>query len=119
MMSLHIHSDSFYVKQKTACFESKDRLFAVINEEDESFCFFQQNPLRKEVTEELWSCLMIKDILDFDESGILNEILTPIASISVSVLVISGMKTDYIFVKKERLNIVKKILIEKGHSIYG
>lgn len=119
MTDLHIHSNLFYVKRKNDCSLHEKHLFAAINEGHETFCFFKQDSFYEQNAEDLWSCLMIRNILDFDTPGILNEVLTPIADIGVSVLVISGFSTDYIFFKHKNINMVKKTLTEKGHVLHG
>jgi hypothetical protein len=107
----------FYLKKQENPLPCTEPLFAAIYENNEVFYILPHSDLSTAVTNDLWACLKITNIIDFDTPGILNQILTPIASIGVSVLVISGFNTDYIFFKEKYLSITKNTLIEKGYEI--
>ena len=49
-----------------------------------------------------WKLFKIDAELDFTIPGILSNILTPIADIGVSVLVLSAFSTDYILIPNEK-----------------
>ncbi|NMM28737.1 MAG: ACT domain-containing protein [Glaciimonas sp.] len=47
-----------------------------------------------------WRALKIDAVLDFSQSGVLLEALTPLAAANISVLVVSSFDTDYILVQQ-------------------
>jgi hypothetical protein len=63
-----------------------------------------------------WRCLVIDDQMPFELTGIAASITTTLATADVSVLVMSGYKTDYFFVKSEYLEHAITCLREVGHN---
>lgn len=57
-----------------------------------------------------WKGLMVKGILDFSLTGILNRITTPLKDAGISVFAISTYNTDYIFVKSEQFSACTEVL---------
>ena len=63
-----------------------------------------------------WRCIVIDDEMPFDLTGIAASITTSLASAEVSVLVMSGYKTDYFFLKSELMEKAVSCLREAGHE---
>ena len=57
--------------------------------------------------------------LDFDLVGILAELSAVLASVGVSVFVISTYDTDYLLVKDDSLDRAIDALRARGHSVSG
>jgi len=66
--------------------------------------------LDSESSETNWSCIKVLGPLDFSLTGILADISTILAKAEISIFAISTFDTDYILVKSERLQAVKKAL---------
>ena len=63
-----------------------------------------------------WRCLVIDDEMPFELTGIAASVTTSLASAEISVLVMSGYKTDYFFIKAEWLEKAVLCLREAGHE---
>ena len=63
-----------------------------------------------------WRCIVIDDEMPFDLTGIAASITTSLASAEVSVLVMSGYKTDYFFLKSELMEKAVSCLGQAGHE---
>ena len=70
-----------------------------------------------EAVETGWRCMTIPGQLAFSETGIAAAITTSLAAAGISVLVMSGYKTDYFFVKSDLLDSGIRCLQEAGHQI--
>ncbi|MCH7743160.1 MAG: ACT domain-containing protein [Proteobacteria bacterium] len=64
-----------------------------------------------------WRCIFIKDQLPFNEIGIAAEITGSLAAAAISVLVMSGYRTDYFFIKADSLARAMSCLREAGHEL--
>ena len=71
--------------------------------------------LNSQKSEPGWSCIKVIGPLDFSLTGILAEISTVLAKAGISIFSISTFETDYIFVKKEKLQLAKETLIKAGY----
>jgi len=69
-----------------------------------------------EKVENNWCCIMIPGQMDFSETGIAAMITTSLADAHISVLVMSGYKTDYFFVKSDLLDSSMQCLTAAGHQ---
>ena len=63
-----------------------------------------------------WKCLVIDGEMPFELTGIAASVTTSLASAEISVLVMSGYKTDYFFIKSELLEKAVSCLREAGHD---
>ena len=98
-----VFESSFYHISKT-----DDELSIVIPEEVK---------LSSEKEEMGWACLRISETLDFGLIGILARITSILADAKISVFAVSTFNTDYFFVKKEKLETAKHVLIKNGYLI--
>ena len=65
-----------------------------------------------------YSCLKIEGVLDFSEIGILAKISTILAENKISIFAVSTYNTDYILVKKDKINKALDVLKQtKGINI--
>jgi hypothetical protein len=67
-------------------------------------------------TEGGWRRLKIEGPLDFSMTGVLASITAPLAREGISVLAISTYDTDYLLVKKEKMEAAVEALIKVGHE---
>ncbi len=66
--------------------------------------------------EQGWRCIVIDEQLEFDAIGIASAITGCLAREKISVLVMSGFKTDYFFVKQEVVVAACQCLALDGHT---
>ncbi len=64
-----------------------------------------------------WRCIFIKDQLMFNEIGIAANITGSLAAAAIGVLVMSGYRTDYFFIKADNLERAMSCLREAGHEL--
>ena len=64
-----------------------------------------------------WRCLKVIGPLDFDLTGSLASLATPLYEAGVSIFVISTYDTDYLLVREENLEKATQILLESGHAV--
>lgn len=64
-----------------------------------------------------WRSLKVQGPLDFDLTGVLASLTTPLASADVSIFAMSTFDTDYILVREEDLEKAKRVLRAHGHSL--
>ena len=67
--------------------------------------------------EDNWKILKLDGILDFTLTGIISKISTILAKNGISVFVISTYNTDYIMVKKDRLEETVKVLEKDKYKV--
>lgn len=70
-----------------------------------------------EAVETGWRCMMIPGQMAFSETGVAGAITTSLADAAVSVLVMSGYKTDYFFMKSDFLDSGIRCLQAAGHQV--
>jgi len=63
-----------------------------------------------------WACIAVVGPLDFDLTGILAAMATPLAAANVSIFAISTFDTDYILVKADELPLARQVLQAAGHT---
>ena len=63
-----------------------------------------------------WKCLVIDDEMPFELTGIAASVTASLAGAEISVLVMSGYKTDYFFIKSEWLEKAVLCLRQAGHD---
>ncbi len=67
-----------------------------------------------------WRVLMVEGPLDFSLTGILASMASPLAREGISVFALSTYDTDYLLVKRERLEKALQVLRAEGYDIdYG
>ncbi|MEM9026558.1 MAG: ACT domain-containing protein [Verrucomicrobiota bacterium] len=64
-----------------------------------------------------WNALAIVGPLEFDLTGILASLATPLAAVEIPIFVISTFDTDIILVKNEQLDTACQTLRTSGHTI--
>ena len=70
-----------------------------------------------EKEEGYWKMLKINGILEFSMVGIISKIITLLATQGISIFVISTYNTDYIMVKKDKIEITINILEQNGYIV--
>lgn len=70
-------------------------------------------------SDQCWRILKVDEILDFSLVGILAHISTILASVGVSIFVLSTYNTDYVFIKNEQLEKAVITLRQAGHKVVG
>jgi hypothetical protein len=68
-------------------------------------------------TEDGWRCLKVHGPLDFNLTGVLASLASPLAEAGISIFAISTYDSDYILVRDKDLEEAKKALSEAGHAI--
>lgn len=61
-----------------------------------------------------WYCFRIAEDASFEKYGMIAYLANIIAAQKTSTLVVGTYDTDYIFIKKEKMNVVKEALIADG-----
>lgn len=74
-----------------------------------------QVTLEAGISEPGWKALKVLGPLDFSLTGILAGIATSLAQAGISIFAISTYDTDYILIKKEKLEGAQAALIAAGH----
>lgn len=64
-----------------------------------------------------WQCLMLQGPFAFDQTGILLQILAPLASAKIGIFAVSTFDTDYVLVKDQHFEATRRALIESGHTL--
>ncbi len=77
-------------------------------------CETELLPAGMQKKEDGWVCLQVDGILDFNLTGILNQITGPLANAEISIFAISTYDTDYVLVKKSFLRAAQDVLEENG-----
>lgn len=65
-----------------------------------------------------WVALKIDGKFGFQETGVLESILKPLADGSVGVFALSTFETDYVLVKSAQLQDARKVLQAAGHAMH-
>lgn len=71
--------------------------------------------IKSEQREDGWSGIKVVGPLDFSLTGILAKISGLLAEQQISIFAISTFDTDYILVKKEKLEVARSTLISAGY----
>ena len=64
-----------------------------------------------------WRCLMLQGPFAFDLTGILLEVLQPLAAAGIGIFAVSTFDTDYVLVKAHAFEAAKHALVESGLRI--
>jgi uncharacterized protein len=63
-----------------------------------------------------WAALELAGPFDFAQTGILASVLTPLAEAGIGIFAISTFDTDWILVKRERVDESVRALTAAGHN---
>ena len=64
-----------------------------------------------------WRCLMLQGPFAFDQTGILLQVLEPLAAARIGIFAVSTFDTDYVLVKDHQFEDAKKMLIQRSHTL--
>lgn len=64
-----------------------------------------------------WSMLAVRGPLDFNLTGVLAGLATPLAAAGISIFAVSTYDTDYTLVRNDDLDRAVRALREAGHTI--
>ena len=97
-----------------AVFESS--FYSITRTADEvSIMVSDQVVIDEQIFEPGWKALKVAGPLDFSLTGILAGIATSLAQANISIFAISSFDTDYIFIKREKLENALAALSAAGH----
>jgi uncharacterized protein len=66
-----------------------------------------------------WAILVLAGPFPFELTGILSSVLSPLAAAGVGIFAMSTFDTDYVLVKRERLDAAIAALVAAGHERVG
>lgn len=87
------------------------------NEENSLVCETSRVPANTTEREDNWRALRICGTLDFSLIGMLSEISAVLARQKIGIFAVSTYNTDYIFLKKDRLDDAVRALESAGYTI--
>lgn len=64
-----------------------------------------------------WRCFKFRGPFAFDQTGVLSSVLNPLAEANVGIFAVSTFNTDYLLVKKEKLETTLQALKAAGHNL--
>ena len=64
-----------------------------------------------------WRCFRIDGSFDLNQIGVISSLAAPLAQAGISIFVVSSYDTDYILVKKEKVEQAVTVLTDSGHLI--
>ena len=92
--------------------------FAAATDEELSLvCMTDRVPDNVTAREDGWRAFRIGGVLDFSMVGVLAAISAVLAQRSIGIFVVSTYNTDYIFVKRERLDEAVTALAKAGYHV--
>ena len=62
-------------------------------------------------------CLRVLGPLDFDETGILESLASPLARAGISIFAFSTYDTDYLLLPGKDLEAARAVLVDAGHQV--
>ncbi|AJY73989.1 ACT domain-containing protein [Paenibacillus beijingensis] len=62
-----------------------------------------------------WKCIKVDGMLDFQLTGILSSLASPLTDNKISIFAISTFNTDYLLVKRHSIEKAKSVLENAGH----
>ncbi len=66
-----------------------------------------------------WSCLVLQGPFPFHITGVLAQVLQPLASAKIGIFAVSTFDTDYVLVKQHDFELAKRTLAESGLIVLG
>ena len=67
--------------------------------------------------EEGWRALRLEGPFEFSEVGVLASVTEPLAEAGIAIFAVSTFDTDYVLVKKERLDLAVAALRQRSHEV--
>jgi hypothetical protein len=67
--------------------------------------------------EDGWACLEVRGPFEFSVCGVLASLATPLAAAGIPILALGTHDTDYLLVKREKLEDAVAVLIRAGHRV--
>lgn len=67
--------------------------------------------------EKNWMCVKVDGVIDFAQVGTLSSLTQPLAKAEISIFAISTFNTDYLFVKRDKLEQTIEALVKAGFEI--
>lgn len=64
-----------------------------------------------------WRCLMLQGPFAFDLTGVLLQVLQPLAAANIGIFAVSTFDTDYVLVKGHAFEQAKQALLESGLTL--
>lgn len=64
-----------------------------------------------------WRCLMLQGPFAFDLTGVLLQVLQPLAAADIGIFAVSTFDTDYVLVKGHAFEQAKQALLESGLTL--
>ncbi len=64
-----------------------------------------------------WRALKLEGPFEFSEVGVLASLTAPLAEAGIAIFAISTFDTDYVLVKKERLDLAVAALRDRHHEV--
>ena len=64
-----------------------------------------------------WSCLMLQGPIPFHVTGVLVQVLQPLAVAKIGIFAVSTFDTDYVLVKQHDFEAAKRTLVESGLTV--
>ncbi len=64
-----------------------------------------------------WVCFWLHGPFDFEQTGVLAALLTPLAEVHIGIFAISTYDTDYILVKQENAAAAMRVWRSAGHQV--
>ena len=97
---------------------SESRFLSVIRTPDEHSLVCETLLVPANIEQESgWACLKVEGILDFSLTGILAGVAAALAESAVSVFAVSTFNTDYMLVKRDKLETATAALRLAGYAI--
>ncbi|MDF3000122.1 MAG: amino acid-binding protein [Bacillota bacterium] len=97
---------------------SKEYVFVGKTDEELSLvCSTDSVPQECIAAEDGWRAFRVQGVLDFSLVGILSKLSSILADSGISIFAVSTFNTDYILVKKERLEEAARILERNGFEV--
>jgi uncharacterized protein len=95
-----------------------DPFFAMLRSGDELTIVCAQEKVPAEVQHEPgWRALKMEGVFAFNETGVLESVLKPLAEANIGIFALSSFETDYVLVKSEDIEKARPALERAGHAI--
>ena len=95
-----------------------DPFFAMLRSGDELTIVCAQGKVPLEVEHEPgWRAMKIDGVFAFNQTGVLESVLKPLAQASIGIFALSSFETDYVLVKSENVEKARPALEGAGHRI--
>ncbi len=93
-------------------------LFSITRTADELSVVCPEGAVPEDVRcEKGWRVLKLEGPFEFSEVGVLASLTAPLADAGIAIFAISTFDTDYLLVKKERLDLAVATLRERSHEV--